>query len=135
MTSKEFRAAVFARILDWKATQFPTLPVITENGPVPDENAIGPVWLDCELRWYGGHNVTLGARPRGRLTGAVSTQVYYREAEGTSLADDVVDSLFDLLKNTRLGSGVLQFPQRTAPTHFKGWYKAGLLVPFYLDSD
>lgn len=133
MTSKEFRTAVFDRILTWQAASFPTLPVVTENGPQPDENTIGRVWLDCEIRYYGGHNITMGLNPIGRMTGAVSTQVFYREAEGTGQVDDILDSLTTLLKNTRLGSGTLQFPQRTVPTCLRGWYKSGLLVPFYLD--
>ena len=45
MTSEEFRAAVFAEIRNWAAASFPTLPVVYENGPVPDEDKIGPIWL------------------------------------------------------------------------------------------
>jgi hypothetical protein len=135
MNTKEFRAALFADIVAWGAAAFPAMPLIFENGPVPDENSIGQIWLDCEVRWYGAKNVSMGVTPRGRHSGAVSTQVFYRQAAGTGQADDVVDSLETLLKNKRLGAGQLQFPQRTAPTHLKGWYKTGLLTPFYLDRD
>ena len=134
MTTEEFRAAVTARVLTWQAANFPALPVITENGPVPDENTIGPVWLDLEIRWYGGQNISMGINPLGRHTGAVSAQVFYRAAEGTAQPGAIVDGLITLLKNARLGSGQLQFPQRTVPTDFKGWYKTGVLVPFYLNA-
>lgn len=134
MTTEEFRAAVTARVLAWQAANYPALPVITENGPVPDENTIGPIWLDLELRWYTGHNVTMGQNPLGRHTGAVSANVFCRAAEGTAKPGAVVDSLITLLKNIRLGAGQLQFPQRTVPTTLQGWFKTGVLVPFYLNA-
>ena len=133
MTTKLFRTAVFDRILAWRDASFPTLPVVTENGPQPDENTIGQIWLDCEIRFYGSHHVTMGTNPIGRHTGAISTQVFYRAGEGTGRVDDVVDSLLANFKNVRLSSGVLKFPQRTVPTLLRGWHKSGLLVPFYLD--
>lgn len=134
MTTEEFRAAVVARTLAWQADHFPTLPVIVENGPVPDENSIGPIWLDLELRWYTGQNVTMGENPLGRHTGAVSANVFYRAAEGTARPGAIIDSLITALKNARLGAGQLQFPQRTVPTTLQGWYKTGVLVPFYLNA-
>lgn len=133
MTTKEFRSAVFARILDWQTTAFPNLPVITENSPGPDQCTIGSIWLDCEVRWYGASNITLGESPIGRHTGAVAAMVYFRRGEGTAQPDDIVDGLIALLKNKHLGRATLQFPQRVAPTDLKGWYKVGILVPFYLD--
>lgn len=134
MTTTEFCGVVTARILAWQAANYPALPVITENGPVPDENTIGPVFLDLELRWYGGQNITMGSSPLGRHTGAVSANVFYRAYEGTAQPGAIVDSLITLLKNVNLGAGQLQFPQRTVPTMLKGWHKSGLLVPFYLNA-
>lgn len=133
MNTKDFRAAVVERILTWASTDYPTLPVVTENGPRPDENTIGKIWLDCEIRFYSGQNISIGFKPMGRMTGAVSAQVYFREGEGTGLPDDIVDGLIDLLKNFRVGSATLEYPQRVVPTNFQGWYKTGILVPFQLD--
>jgi hypothetical protein len=134
MTTEQFRQAVVSRVLAWQLANYPALPVITENGPVPDENTIGPIWLDLELRWYGAQNVTMGVNPLGRHTGAVSANVFYRAYEGAAQPGAIVDSLITLLKNVGLGSGQLQFPQRTVPTTLKGWYKSGILVPFYLNA-
>lgn len=134
MTTEEFRAAVTARILTWQAANFPNLPVVTENGPVPDENTIGPIWLDLEVRWYGARNISMGAKPMGRHTGAVSAAVFFRAAGGTAQPGAVVEGLIAQLQNVRLGAGVLEFPQRTVPTEVKGWHKSGLLVPFYLNA-
>lgn len=133
MTTEIFRAGVFGAITTWAEANHPGVPVITENGPTPDEKSIGVIWLDCEVRWYGGRNISMGAIPMGRHNGAVSVQVYYREASGTALSDQVVDGLINLLKNARLGGGTLQFPQRITPTLMRGWYRTGLLAPFYLD--
>lgn len=134
MTTEEFRAAVTARILAWQAANFTSLPVITENGPVPDENSIGSIWLDLELRWYGGQNISMGVKPMGRHTGAISAQVFYQPSEGTAKPGTIIDSLIANLANVSLGAGQLQFPQRTVPTTLKGWYKSGVLVPFYLNA-
>jgi len=133
MNTKDFRAAVFGAIQTWGAANFPTLPIVWENGPVPDEDKIGAIWLDVEIRWYGGRPLGIGNVVSGRHSGAISLQVYSREARGTGASDDVVDSLESLLKNQRMGTAALSFPQRTVPTNLRGWYKTGLLVPFTLD--
>lgn len=133
MNTKAFRAAVFGEIAAWGLSSFPTLPLIYENGPVPDEDKIGPVWLDIEVRWYGAQALTIGEVVAGRYSGAISAAVYYRDNQGSGLPDDIVDSLTDLLKTRRIGSSIISFPQRTVPTHLRGWYKTGLLFPFTLD--
>lgn len=132
MTSKEFRSAVFAEIAAWGAANFSTMPIIYENGPVPDEAVIGPIWLDVEIRWYGGSIAAMGVTPRTRDTGSVALMCHYRAAEGTGLSDDVIDSLSDLLKPKRIGSAVLSARQRTVPNEFQGWYTTGIMVPFTL---
>lgn len=132
MTPKEFRAAVFADIVAWAATNFPTLPVIYENGPVPDEDKIGQIWLDVEVRWYGGMVAAFGEVPRLRQSGAVSANCFYRAGEGTEKTDDIVDSFDARFQARRIGAAVLLAPQRTVPTNLRGWYKTGTLVPFTL---
>lgn len=133
MNTKDFRAAVFGAIQTWGAASFPTLPIVWENGPVPDEDQIGPMWLDVEIRWYGGKSLGIGNVVSGRHSGVVSAQVFTRSAQGTGVSDDVIDSLETLLKNQRMGTAVLSFPQRTVSTDFRGWHKTGILVPFTLD--
>lgn len=132
MTPKEFRASVNAEINAWATANFPTIPVIYENGPVPDEDTIGPIWLDVEVRWYGAHNATLGVTPRVRHSGAVSVNCFYRNGEGTDQPDSIIDSLSDHLQNRRLSAGVLEAAQKTVPTNLRGWYKTGTLIPFLL---
>lgn len=133
MSTKDFRALVSTEIVAWAAANYPTLPVIYENGPVPDEDKIGSIWLDVEVRWYGGRPLGLGQKSAGRHSGAISASVYCRDASGTGQADDILDSLSTLLRSRRLGSSIVSFPQRTVPTNLKGWYKTGLLFPFTLD--
>lgn len=132
MSTKDFRAAVAGEIQTWAAASYPTLPVVYENGPSADEDAIGPIWLDMEIRFYGGSIASVGVTPRMRQTGAVSLQVYYKEASGTGLSDDIVESLCTLLQARRLGGAVLLAPQRTVPSHLNGWYRTGVLIPFTL---
>jgi len=132
MTPKEFRSAVFAEIQSWAAANYPTLPVIYENGPVPDEDKIGPIWLDVEMRWYGGSVASVGTTPRMRQTGALSAMCFYRTGEGTDSPDSVIDSLSEYLQVRRLGSGILEAPQKTVPTNLRGWYKTGMFLPFTL---
>lgn len=132
MTSEEFRAAVFADIRDWAAANFPTLPVIYENGPVPDEDKIGPIWLDVEIRWYEGSVAALGSNPRTRDFGAVSLACFYKTGEGTKAPGQVIDSASALLQTRRIGAAVLGARKRTVPTYMRGWHKTGVLIPFTL---
>lgn len=133
MKTKEFRTAVVDEILEWAAAAAPTLPIIWENGPVPDEDKIGPIWLDVSIRWYGGQTLTIGEVIKGRHTGVVSLQIFSREGQGTADPDTLIDSLTDALASRRLGTATIKFPQRTTPTDRLGWYKVGLLFPFSLD--
>lgn len=131
-STETFRALVFGELQTWAAANFPTLPVVYENGPVPDEDTIGPIWLDVELRWYGAVIASVGANPRARDTGAVVINCFYREGAGTRQPDQILDSLRTLLTGRRLGEGTLWAPQRASPTNLRGWRKAGVSIPFSL---
>lgn len=131
--SKDFRAAIFGAIQNWGAASFPSLPIIYENGPTPDEDKIGPMWLDCEIRWYSARWLGVGNLSAGRHTGAVALNLYCKDATGTGNADDIIVSLTQLLRGTRWGSATLSYPQRVVSTHLLGWYRSGVLIPFTLD--
>ena len=131
-STQTFRALVFGEIQTWAAANFPALPVAYENGPVPDQDTIGPVWLDVSLRWYSASIASLGATPRTRDHGAVSVNCFCREGFGTQVPDEIIDSLRSLLGGRRLGAGTLWAPQRTAPTNLNGWMKTGIVLPFSL---
>lgn len=132
MTPKEFRAAVFAEVQAWAAANAPTVPVLYENGPTPDEDAIGSIWLDIELRFYSGSIASVGTNPRMRHTGALSIMCFYRAGEGTDAPDTLIDSISEYLQVRRLGAGILEAPQRTVPTDIRGWFKTGVFIPFTL---
>lgn len=132
MTSQEFRAAVISEIQTWAASNFPTMPVLHENGPTPDEDKIGSIWLDVEVRWYSGSIAAFGVVPRTRMTGAVSAMCFYKQGQGTDAPDKVIDSFSAYMQARRLGAGVLEAPQRTVPTGIRGWYKVGVFIPFTL---
>jgi hypothetical protein len=132
MSAKDFRSSVFSEIKTWAEAAFPAIPVVYENGPVPDEDKIGPIWLDVEIRWYSGTVASVGASPRTRMTGVVSIMCFHREGEGTGLPDDVVDSATLALQTRRIGGAVMGAAQRVIPTCLRGWYKVGVLVPFVL---
>lgn len=132
MTPEDFRSAVFSDLQAWQAASYPAMPVVYENGPEVDEDSIGLIWLDVEIRWYGGQVASMGTTPRTRSTGALSLDCYYRSGQGTSEPWAVAESLSQLLGVRRIGSAVLGAPQRKVPTNLLGWYKAGLLIPFTL---
>jgi hypothetical protein len=133
MNTKDFRAAINGEIVAWGAANFPALPLIFENGPLVDQDKIGPVFLDTELRWYAGTPLSVGSGQSGRHSGVISLMLYSRSAQGSGGADDILDSLEPLLSRRRIGTAVVNFPQRTIPTNLVGWYKTGLLFPFTLD--
>jgi hypothetical protein len=133
MNTKEFRAAVNGEIEAWAAANFPSLPLVFENGPIADQDKIGPMFLDTEVRWYGGSPLSIGSGPVGRYSGVISIQIFRRAGEGTGPVDDIVDSLEPYLRTRRIGTAIISFPQRTIPTSLLGWYKTGLLFPFTLD--
>ena len=133
MATEAFRKAVNAELEAWRLDAYPDIEAFYENGPLPDEAAVGPVWIDCMIRWYSSKLASVGAAPIGRHTGTVLTNVYYRAGEGSALPDQIIDSIKRRLRARRLGAAVLYMPQRTVPTDFNGWYKVGLLTPFTLD--
>lgn len=133
MATEQFRKDAQEALEAWRVNNFPRINAFYENGPVPDEQTVGPIWIDCSIRWYGSKFVTVGERPRGRHTGVVATNVFYRQGEGTAQPDEVLDSIKELMRSRRLGAAVLYMPQRTIPTDVDGWYKAGLITPFTLD--
>lgn len=134
-TTTAFRSAVHAEVESWRAAEFPDLPVFYENGPEPDQAAVGPAWLDVSIRWKTARLLTVGDGhgPRGRETGVISLQLYHKEAEGTALPDAVMDSLDQRFKARRLGGAVLYQPACYPPTNALGWHKTGLMVEFTLD--
>jgi hypothetical protein len=133
MSTKQFRSDIHAEILAWKAIAFPTLPLVFENGPAPDEDKIGPTFLDVEIRWYSARMLAIGQVTGGRHRGAISACAYTRDHEGTGDTDAVLDSLQDYLRTRRIGTGIVEFPARTVPKPILGWYSTGLLFPFSLD--
>ena len=133
MATEQFRSDATEALEAWRLASFPDVPAFYENGPQPDEGTVGPIWIDVAIRWYGAKFVTVGTRPRGRHTGVLSTNVYFREGEGVALPDQVIDSIKELMRGRRLGAAVLYMPQRQIPTNIDGWYKVGLLTPFTLD--
>ncbi|MBT2326743.1 hypothetical protein J7E62_31000 [Variovorax paradoxus] len=133
MATQQFRSDAQAALEVWRLANFPQIEAFYENGPEIDEAKVGEIWIDCAIRWYGAKLVAMGERPRGRHTGVLSVNVYYREGEGTTLPDQVLDSVKELMRSRRLGAAVLYMPQRQIPTEVDGWYKSGLLTPFTLD--
>lgn len=133
MSTQNFVNTVNETISNLMAAEFPTVTVLYENGPEVDEASVGGMFLDVEVRWYGANLVTMELNPTGRHTGAVSLQVFYKQAEGTAAVGLLVDRLIAEFKSKRIGGAITRMPQRSVPTHLKGWYKSGLFVPFHLD--
>lgn len=133
-TRSQFRTAFTGVVETWQAANFPNLPVVYENGPVPDQDKIGPIWLDVEIRWFSGHNIEIGENARGRYGGALSLNVFSREATGTQAPDGILESLETLLKNRHLGGGRTHFPHVSVSPGMLGWYRAGMLVPFTFET-
>lgn len=133
MSTQNFVNAVFGDLATLMAAEFPTTPVLYENGPEVDEASVGDMFLDAEVRWYGANLVTMELNPTGRHTGAISLQVFYKQAGGTAEAGALVDRLIAEFKSKRIGGGITKMPQRSVPTNLKGWYKSGVFVPFHLD--
>lgn len=133
MSTKEFRAAINGEFMAWGLASFPSLPIVYENGPVPDQDKIGPIWLDTSIRWYSANPMSVGQLVITRHTGAVSANVFCRDAAGTGEIDDIIDSLSVMLGTRRVGSAILKSPRRTVGGSALGWYRLGLLSPFTLD--
>lgn len=133
MSTQDFTNAVFGQLASVMTAEFPHITVLYENGPEVDEASVGDMFLDAEVRWYGASLITMELNPRGRHTGAISLQVFYKQTEGTAAVGALVDRLITEFKSKRIGGGITQMPQRSVPTHLKGWYKSGLFVPFHFD--
>ena len=135
MSTQNFINSVFGTLADLMAAEFPTVTVLYENGPEVDEASVGDMFVDAEVRWYGADLITMELNPLGRHSGAISLQVFYKQAEGTAAVGALVDRLITEFKSKRIGGGLTKMPQRSVPTHLKGWYKSGIFVPFHLDQN
>lgn len=134
MSMTAFQAAIFQAVQDWMAAEHPAVPVVYENGPVPDEASIGPIWLDVDIRWHDASNITVGHSPRGRDWGAIGTFVMTKESDGTAQANEILAGMRSLLGNKRLSAARTEFPKRTTAPKLRGWWRTGLLTPFHLDT-
>lgn len=135
MSTQNFINAVSETLATLMASEFPGITVMYENGPEVDEASVGDMFVDLEVRWYGADLITMELNPMGRHSGAISLQVYYKQAEGTAAVGALVDRLITEFKSRRIGGGITKMPQRSVPTHLKGWYKSGIFVPFHLDQN
>lgn len=133
MSTQNFTNTVSDTLATLMAAEFPGITVMYENGPEVDEASVGDMFVDMEVRWYGADLITMELNPMGRHSGAISLQVYYKQAEGTAAVGALVDRLITEFKSKRIGGGITKMPQRSVPTHPKGWYKSGIFVPFHLD--
>lgn len=134
MTIETFRGAVQSAVTTWMSANYPSVPLQLENADALDQDAVGVMWLDVEIKFFGGGNVTMGGRPRGRDHGTVNTNLYVKEGEGTLASDAIVEGLRELLRNRSIGGGVLSFPAYGAPPAALGWRQYGLKTPFRIDS-
>ena len=130
MSTKAFRSAVFGAIDEFMQASHPGIFVMYENGPQVDEEAVGDIFVDVSLRFYGARMVEVGLGGRSRHSGAVSVTVYSRQADGTEVPDDLLENLIELLARQRYGVGFTTAAQRTVPDVVKGWYRTGVLIPF-----
>jgi hypothetical protein len=136
MSIETFRGAVQAAIEQWQQDNYPNLPVQWDNSAPLDQSAVGTMWLDVRVRPDGGGNVGIGDRARalGRDRGTINTHLYVKVGEGTATADQIIESLRELLRNRRLGGGTLEFPVFSSLPDLLGWRQWGLRTPFRLDS-
>lgn len=113
-------------------TAYPGVPLVTDNMPF-DRNKPPPQWVEFEIKWAGGSQVGMAARPKTRLHGWLYVTVWVKENTGSKTALTAVDWF-----NTQLGyaevPGVhLQAPQPESVVPPKGWYAEQLKLYFYSD--
>lgn len=134
MSIEAFRGAVQDEISTWMTANYPSVPVQFENADALNQDTAGAMWLDVETKFFGGGNVTMGGRPRGRDHGTVNTNLYVKEGEGTLASGPIVEGLRELLRNRVIGGATLSFPAYAAPPAALGWRQYGLKTPFRIDS-
>lgn len=133
MSTEQFMAAVLAEVEAWHEANFPTLDLVSENGPEPDEDRITTPWIDVSFRWFSAKSMTIGEVVKERHTGAVAVMVYARCGTGPMAAARIVDSVQRALAKRRVGGALLLSGSRASPTEHLGWYKTGVMFPFMLD--
>ena len=133
MSTEAFRSAAFGAIDAYMNANHPGVFVMYENGPEVDEESVGDIFVEVSLRFYGAALSEVGPNSRSRHMGAISVDVYAKQATGTAAAGAIVSGVMQLLRSKRLGPGLTRAPQRTVPNSLKGWYVTGTLVPFTVD--
>lgn len=134
MDFTQFRGWVQGHVDAWHTSNYPDLPVFYEGAELPDQDNIGPRWLDVCVKYMDGEEVTVGNRPRVRDVGTVKLMLYTRQGEGTQLSDQILSSLREYFRtNNRAGNAKLGGPRPHSAPAALGWLKAGLLIPFKSD--
>lgn len=131
MTGEAFRAMFQEAVSVFAAAQ--GVPAFYENGPCPNLDTVGDIWLDCEIEYHDAATMTMGERPRGRAMGLLKVRVMVREGAGTQRADQLLDALEELFRPQIMGTARLDFPARMKAVPALGWLKQGIVSPFSLD--
>lgn len=134
MNSAQLRTWLEGLVDTWHSASHPSVPIFYENAAMPDEKAAPAVWIDVEIRYAGADEVTVGARPRGRETGALWLRVFTRAGEGTQTASAILDTATEFFRTNRRNSDAfLRFPIHQPPLPAPGWHRSALLIPFVND--
>lgn len=133
MSYQQFQSEVVSLIEAWQQANFPATDLCVDNGPLPEEDKVSSPWVDVSFRPYGGKSLAVGGVKAGRINGVVAVSIFTRQGDGTAQATRMQESLIQELSDKRVAGGNLAFPTPFLPIQARGWFKLGLMFPFYVD--
>lgn len=112
-------------------TEFPDIPITYENQPFDWGNPPA-LFVEAEVKFYGGHQINLGS-PKTRHSGYVYVTVRAKEGTGTIKSKRVLDWVDQHLGYKNLSGIQLEAPQPVDDGPVRGWCTEG--TKFFFQAD
>lgn len=113
--------------------QFPGVPIVYDNQPF-DWNNPPETFVEFEVKFYGGHQISMSATPKTRHTGYVYATVYGKVGSGNKLILEIIDWMSSHLGYAQLANTSISAPESddlSGPV--KNWYAEAVKFSFQAD--
>jgi hypothetical protein len=130
------RAALVAFALADYQTEYPTVPLVTDNEPF-DENDPPPHFVEFNVKFFDGQQISIAGEPRTRIKGYLYVTATIRQGRGSKLTLMALDWFSQKMGySTMPGAGcriILDRPEPESMQAPKGWFSEQVKFAFYAD--
>lgn len=126
------RDAVVGYLRPLFTSSYPALTIFFDNEAF-DWNNAPETFVEVEIQFYDGQQVSLSSSPKRRLIGRIYTTVYARAGIGTREALQISDWLQNTLMFRTIGIITTEAPIPDGAAPGGGYYRVEASVPFISD--